>query len=152
MEFSTVWEEGMAFTSYIGDHSLLMDAQYPLGQDKGVNPKEMLAASLAGCIGMDVVGLLKKYRQPIESFSIDTEMRQSDDGYPITFIGADLTLKLTGDIDEALLLEVVVLATRKYCGVSAMLSQSFPINWAVYLNEERLGSGGAVTQFLFSLE
>ena len=152
MEFSTVWEDGMTFTSMIGEHALVMDAQYPLGQDRGVNPKEMLAASLAGCIGMDVVGLLKKYRQPIESFSIDTVMKQSEGGYPITFIGADLTIKLTGEIDEALLLESVVLATRKYCGVSAMLSQSFPINWSVYLNEERLGNGGALTQFLFSLE
>lgn len=152
MEFNTVWENGMTFTSRIGGHSLMMDAQYPLGQDRGVNPKEMLAASLAGCIGMDVVGLLKKYRQNIESFSIETEMRQSDSGYPITFIGADLTLKLTGEIDEALLLEAVFLSSRKYCGVSSMLSNSFPINWSVYLNDQRLGSGGAMTQFLFSLE
>ncbi len=152
MEFSTVWENGMSFKSMIGEHDLTMDAQYPLGQDKGVNPKEMLAASLAGCIGMDVVGLLKKYRQLVDSFEIETDMKQSDDGYPITFIGADLTLKLTGNIDEALLLEAVVLATRKYCGVSSMLSQSFPINWSVYLNDQRLGTGGAMTQFLFSLE
>lgn len=152
MEFSTVWENGMSFKSRIGGHDLIMDAQYPLGQDNGVNPKEMLAASLAGCIGMDVVGLLKKYRLHVDSFEIETEMKQSDDGYPITFVGAELTLKLNGNIDEALLMEAVVLATRKYCGVSCMLSQSFPINWSVYLNDQRLGTGGAITQFLFSLE
>lgn len=152
MEFSTVWEKGMTFKSLIGEHHLTMDAQYPLGEDSGVNPKEMLAASLAGCVGMDVVGFLKKYRQQIDSFSIETEIQQSNEGYPITFIQANLTLKLTGEIDESLLLETVYLAIRKYCGVSSMLSKAFPINWSLFLNDQRLGSGGAVTQFLFSLE
>ena len=85
MEFKKVWKEGMIFKSKIGNHVITMDSQPPLGIDKGTNPKELLAASLAGCSGMDVVGLLKKYRQSIYKFAIETKINQSTAGYPIVF-------------------------------------------------------------------
>lgn len=141
MEFKTVWKEGMIFKSKIGNHIITMDSQPPLGNDKGTNPKELLAASLAGCIGMDVVGLLKKYRQSIYKFAIETKINQSADGYPIVFSEIELLLRIDGEINGDLVVEAARLAHTKYCGVSAMLSHSVPIHWRVILNGREVGTG-----------
>lgn len=143
MEFKTEWKEGMVFQSNIGHHLITMDAQAPLGHDQGANPKELLAAGLAGCIGMDMVGLLRKYKQNIRNFEISTKIDQTFTGYPIVFSDVELIVSLDGEIDSDLAVEAARLAHTKYCGVSAMLSPSVPIHWRVILNGREVGRGVA---------
>lgn len=150
MDFKTAWKEGMVFQSKIGSHSIIMDSQFPLGHDEGVNPKELLGAALAGCVGMDMVGLLKKYKQRITSFTIDSKINQSSEGYPIVYSDVEHLLKLEGQIDEELLVEAARLAHTRYCGVSAMLAVTVPIHWRVFLNGREIGTG--VTEEYLSSE
>lgn len=73
---------------------------------------------------MDVVALLRKYKQPLESFEVDAEIEKSTGGHPEVFTKAVLTFRFKGELDESRVLEAVTLSQTKYCGVSAMLAYS----------------------------
>lgn len=141
MEFKTSWKENMLFKAKVGNHLISMDASSPLGHDKGATPKELFAASLSGCTGMDIVGLLQKYKQDIKKFEIETKVQSSNDGYPIVFSYIDLIYHIEGEVEEALALQAIRLAQTKYCGVSAMMARSTSIHWRLFLNGKECGTG-----------
>lgn len=141
MEFKTTWKEGMLFKAKVGNHHIAMDAGTPLGQDKGATPKELFAASLSGCTGMDIVGLLKKYKQVIQKFEIETEVKSSNEGYPIVFSYINLTYHIDGEVDESIALQAIRLAQTKYCGISAMMARTMSIHWKLILNGKEAGTG-----------
>jgi|GEM_PF-5481891 len=146
MEFKSVWKDGMCFKTRIGNKSISLDAAAPLGQDKGPSPRDVFAAALASGTGMDIVGLLKKYKQPIQKLEIETHVELGND-YPVVFTQMDLTYQLQGDIEERLALEAIKLSHTKYSGICAMLSKSVVINWRLVLNGKDLSSG-AVNGYL----
>lgn len=143
MKTSVVWKEGMLFNGLAEDKVVLMDAKAPLGKGSAATPKELVALGLGGCTAMDVIALLKKYRQPAREFRVEVEIEPSSGSYPVVFEKATLTFEVTGDIQPEKLTEAVRLSQTQYCGVSAMLSSSFPIEYRVVLNGEPIGTGRA---------
>ena len=137
------WQDGMAFTAECDENSVAMDSKPPLGKKRGMTPKELVAAGLGGCTAMDVIALLKKHKQSCTGFSVDVEITSSDSGHPVVFSAAQLTFRLEGEIESAVLLESIRLSQTKYCGVSAMLSKALPITYEVILNGEKIGEGKA---------
>ncbi|MBK7891354.1 MAG: OsmC family protein [Bdellovibrionales bacterium] len=67
------WQGQMEFSGGPEGYSTTVDAARPLGQGKAMNPKQMLLVSICGCTGMDVVALMKKHKQPLETFAISAE-------------------------------------------------------------------------------
>ena len=120
-----------------------MDTRSPIGSDSALTPKQLLVAGLAGCTAMDVVALLKKHQQEVQSFEVETEVEKSSGGYPEVFTSALLTFRLQGAIEPARAIEAVTLSQSKYCGVSAMLSKAFPIRYRIELNGQDIGEGSA---------
>jgi len=143
MKITTRWNEKMTFTASDGAHSAQMDTRSPVGSDSALTPKQLVVAGLAGCTAMDVVALLKKHQQPLESFEVDTEVEKSSGGFPEVFTSALLTFRLKGAIDPSRAIEAVSLSQTRYCGVSAMLSKAFPIRYRIELNGQRIGEGAA---------
>lgn len=143
MDTKLVWKEGMTFEANSRGLSVTMDARAPLGHDKGPTPKEIVLMGLAGCTAMDVIGLLKKHKQHVESLIIETNAEQTEGSYPQVFTHADLIFRLSGDISPDIAIESIELSQTKYCGVSAMLSNSFPITWKLFINDEEKGTGKA---------
>jgi putative redox protein len=143
MKTSLVWKDGMEFEAASDNHIVRIDAKAPIGKNVAATPKELVAMGLAGCTAMDVVALLKKYKQPPKTFSIDVDIQPSTGAHPIVFEKAILTFKVEGEIESQKLIEAVTLSQTKYCGVSAMLSKSFPIEYRVILNGNEVGSGYA---------
>ncbi len=70
MKAKVLWTEKMKFKGECENQSVFMDAKPPFGNNQGLTPKELVAIAVAGCTGMDVVALLKKYKQPLESLEI----------------------------------------------------------------------------------
>ena len=114
------WKGGLAF-----------EAEPPSGArltlesngDGGPSPIEAFVASLAACSAMDVVSMLQKMRQPVESYSIEVEWeRGPKDVYPrpITSIKVRHVLRGNG-IDPEAVEKAVKLSDEKYCGVTATL-------------------------------
>lgn len=99
--------------------------------------------AVTGCTGMDVIALLRKFKQPVESFAVDAEANLTEGGYPAVFKDFVVNFYLTGSIESAKALEAVRLSQTKYCGVSAMLAKAVAIQYHVYLNDQLIGSGTA---------
>ncbi|MCB9073168.1 MAG: OsmC family protein [Bdellovibrionaceae bacterium] len=141
MKVSLNWKGAMEFAASSGEHSVTMDAATPLGHDKGMTPKELVAVGLGGCTAMDVAALLKKHKQTVESFDMTVDIEKSSGGHPIVFSSATLTYLLKGNIDKEILIQSVTLSQTKYCGVSAMLSKALPITYKIVLNGEPIHEG-----------
>ncbi len=141
MKVNTKWTEKMQFIASAHGHAVPMDTKAPIGNDTALTPKELVLAGLAGCTAMDVIALMRKYKQEVESFEIETDVEKSTGGYPEVFTSAMLTFKLKGALDNAKVIEAVTLSQTKYCGVSAMLSKAFPIQYQIEVNGEKIGEG-----------
>lgn len=143
MQARTVWKEKMKFTGESGGHSIDLDAKSPLGSDSALTPKELVAIGVAGCTAMDVVALMKKYKQPLESLEVVTDAPVVEKTQPPIFKEIALTFEFKGQVDKERALESVRLSQTKYCAVSAMLYKTVPIHYKVILNGEQIGAGEA---------
>lgn len=143
MKTKTLWKEKMTFVGETGGNSVNMDAKPPIGRGEGLTPKELVALGISGCTGMDVVSLLRKYKQPLESFEILSEVLQTENQTPAIFRSIALEFRLKGALEKDKVLEAITLSQSKYCGVSAMLSAVAPISYQVFVNDQLIGSGKA---------
>jgi putative redox protein len=143
MNVELQWNEQLHFTAHAGGMAVELDARPPLGKGQGLTPKEMLLASLAGCTGMDVASLLKKHKQVVERLLVRVEAAHSEVAHPHVFTQARVVFDITGQVDPAVALDVVRASQSKFCGVSAVLSQVFPIRFDVIVNGTAAGSGSA---------
>ncbi len=142
MKVAVKWNNGLQFTGSAGEHQMLMDTVAPLGSDSAASPKQVLLMAICGCSGMDVISLLKKYKQTVESFSIFPDATAVET-QPKVFNDLHLTFELKGEIDPKLALEAVKLSMTKYCSVSAMVSKVTKITYAVEVNGNAAGEGAA---------
>lgn len=143
MQARTTWTEKMTFVGECEGHTIEMDAKPPFGQHRSSTPKELLAMAVAGCTGMDVVALMKKYKQPLEKFEIAIDAPIIENAQPPIFKELILTFILKGNLDRDKALEAVRLSQTKYCAVSAMIYKAVPIHYKVLLNDEQIGIGEA---------
>ncbi len=125
------WKGGMAF-----------EAQAPSGATFGLesngkagpSPIEAFVASLGACSAMDVVSILQKMRQPVESYRVEVEWeRGPKDVYPRPVTRIKVTHVLKGALDPAAVEKAVRLSDEKYCGVTATLRQqpSLETGWSI---------------------
>ncbi len=143
MESIIEWKDGFAFEARNGSFSIPMDATYPVGHEHGSNPKEVLLSAVAGCAGMDVMGILKKKKQKIDSLKITAIADQSTKSYPHIFTGIDLVFEFIGIVDYDEVLRAVQLSQNLYSGVSAMICETVPIKWVVFVDGVNIGNGSA---------
>lgn len=145
MKITTTWKEKMLFEASDGTVSGLMDAKSPLGTDKAPTPKQWALAGVSGCSAIDVIGLMRKYRQPLAKFWIDVDAATTDPKQPpVTFTRISLTFHFEGEgLDPAKALEAVTLSQTKYCGVTAMMVKHCPVHWSVVVNGTPAGEGDA---------
>lgn len=137
------WKEGMAFDAEAEGNRVRMDSKAPLGKASGPTPKELVAMGLGGCTAMDVIALLKKHKQTVESLTVDVDIETSQGGHPAVFTKALLTFRARGPVEPAILLEAVRKSQTLYCGVTAMLVKAHPVSYVVELNGENIGTGDA---------
>lgn len=132
MIVSTKWVKGLSFESTANEHSVKIDTTVNGGgNNSGMSPKQMLLGALAGCSGMDVVGILDKMKATYSTLEIIAEAEQTDT-HPKVFKFINLIYKsdiLEDDLDK--LQKAITLSKEKYCGVSAMLAKHCEINFII---------------------
>lgn len=143
MKIQCTWTEKMKFAAEADNHVIAMDSKAPLGSDSALTPKQLLLAAICGCTAMDVVALLRKYKQPLEFFQVEANAELTEDKHPVVFKDVRLIFKFTGEVDPPKVLEAVTLSQTKYCGVSAMVSKAVPISYVIELNGNKVGAGQA---------
>ncbi|WCI83814.1 OsmC family protein [Pseudomonas aeruginosa] len=93
------------------------------GRNLGVRPMEMVLIGLGGCTNFDVVSILKKARQPVESCEAFLEAERADEEPKVfTKIHVHFVAKGRG-LKEAQVKRAVELSAEKYCSASIMLGR-----------------------------
>ena len=118
---NAVFKSGMNFTVDVNGHAIEIDTdEAGGGENKGTRPKVLMLVSLAGCTGLDVVGMLKKMRVQFSDFSIKVEGHLTDT-VPSTYdkMVVKYSIRVSKE-DESKVLKAVTLSEEKYCGVTQM--------------------------------
>lgn len=88
----------------------------------GISPMELLLAGLAGCTGEDVVSILLKKRQPVESMRIVVRGKRADT-FPKVYNEIEVLYMIWGNnVNHEAVEQAIKLSKEKYCSASAMLS------------------------------
>src|SRR5580698_3779382 len=117
-------------------HTARMDSSPETGgQDFGIRPMQMLLMGLGGCSGIDIVSILKKQRQTVDSFRmiIDGDREKGKD--PTLWAMVHVTFELKGQIDPDKAKKACELSMDKYCSVAATLREAHcKLTWEVTVN------------------
>ena len=123
MKATVSWDEGVSFIaeSETG-HRVTMDGPPDLGgQNKGPRPMEMLLMGMGGCASFDVLTMLKKSRQDVESCVAELEAERAD-AVPAVFTKIHMNFVVTGrNLKESHVKRAVSLSAEKYCSASIMM-------------------------------
>ena len=120
---------------YIGEadsrHAIVMDTA---SQKTASTPMELVLIALCGCTASDVVGILRKKREPFTGLEVRAEGQRAS-GYPAVYTEIKLVYRVSGKVSAKAMEDAVRLSKEKYCSVSAMLAKTARITFAIEYNE-----------------
>jgi putative redox protein len=93
-------------------------------------PMELLLVALGACTATDVVTILTKKRQKLDSLEVEVSGERAQDP-PRVWTKLEIVYKLRGDVEEAAVRHAVQLSEEKYCSVAATLRKSAPITYRI---------------------
>src|SRR5229473_5443133 len=101
-------------------HQIVIDA----AKDKTANsPMELVLIGLCGCTASDVVGILRKKREPFTALEVHAQAERAA-GYPAVYTKIKLIYRVRGKVSRKAVEDAVRLSKEKYCSVSAMLEKT----------------------------
>ncbi len=109
-------------------HELTVDTSSDHGGHAlGLEPLDLVLLSLGGCMGLDVISILRKKRQQVTNYEVKITAQQADE-HPRIYTHISLEHVVAGrEIDERAVARAIELSETKYCPVSAMLRGSVQI-------------------------
>ncbi len=113
-----VWQRGLLFEGEDSRHFRLPISGDP--EIDGAKPSDLLPLSLAACLAYDVVVVLKKKRQQLDTLTVVVESEQQDLP-PGRFLRIVLAFEVTGVIERPAADRALELALKN-CPVRASLS------------------------------
>ena len=81
MEAKITWKGGLSFdgTAESGFTIPLGTVPEVGGADDGFRPLELMAISLIGCTGMDVISIMMKKREEVTDFNVETHIQRAEE-------------------------------------------------------------------------
>jgi putative redox protein len=107
-------------------HAMIFDADS--ASNKAPTPMEMLLMALGACTAVDVVNILQKKRQRLESLEVLCSGERAPDP-PKVWTKLEIVFRLRGQLEEAAVKRAIELSDGKYCSVSAMLRKTATLTW-----------------------
>ncbi len=128
IEASVNWTDKDRFVGSASSRdSIVIDA----GSEKTANsPMELVLLALCGCTASDVVGILRKKREPFSGLEVRAAGERAD-GYPAVYTSIHLTYLVRGQVSRKAMEDAVRLSKEKYCSVSAMLKKAAKITYTI---------------------
>ena len=99
------------------------------GSESAMRPMQLMLVSLGGCSSIDIISLLKKFRQPPDDIKIRVKGDRDPAKVPSLFESIHIHYEIYGDIEEAKAEKAVRLSMEKYCSVAMIMKESAEINW-----------------------
>jgi putative redox protein len=128
IEAKALWTDHDRFIGQASSgHALVVDT----GADKTANsPVELVLMALCGCTASDVVGILRKKREPFTSLEVLAAAERTDN-FPKVFTSIRLIYRVGGNVAHKAMEDAVRLSKEKYCSVSAMLEKTAKIEFEI---------------------
>lgn len=101
--------------------------------NKAPGPMEMLLVALGACTATDVVSILKKKRQKLESLDIEVSGERATEP-PTVWVKLEVVYKLKGELEDKAVRDAIQLSEDKYCSVSAMLRKTAKLTFRYEIN------------------
>ncbi len=118
-------KQRFAATSPSG-HSVEFDSDREA--NTAVGPMEMVLMALGACTATDIVIILEKKRQKLQSLEVFCSGERADDP-PRVWVSVEVLFRVRGTVDESALKRAIELTGEKYCSVAAMLQKTAKITW-----------------------
>jgi putative redox protein len=128
IEATTIWTDKERYVASANSHhAIVMDT----ATEKTANsPMELVLIALCGCTASDVVGILRKKREPFTGLEVSAKGDRAE-GYPAVFTSIHLTYVVRGQVSQKAVQDAVQLSKDKYCSVSAMLAKTAKITYTI---------------------
>jgi putative redox protein len=116
------WQGDLRFHAASRSTTLLLDGDSVAGP----SPVQTLAFSIAGCMAMDVVDIVRKGRHPVLAMEahFDGDRAQT---HPRRFVAIRLKFVLHGEVPNEAVERAIALSREKYCSVSTSLRHDIAI-------------------------
>jgi putative redox protein len=124
---SVKWIDGQRFVATgPSGHAIVIDSDRET--NSGPGPMELVLMALGACTATDVVSVLKKKRQKLESLEIVCSGERASEP-PTVWTKLEIVYRLRGELDDAAVKHAIELSEEKYCSVAAMLKKTAKISW-----------------------
>lgn len=102
-------------------NSVFLDASPSIGgKGKGMRPVELLGTSIAGCMSIDMLSILRKQRQDVNLFEIEVDIDRKDQT-PSTLEKVNFTIYVNSEVVLSKVEQAYDLSITKYCSVALSL-------------------------------
>ena len=96
--------------------------------NKAPGPMEMVLLALGACTATDVVIILEKKRQNLQSLEVLCSGERAAEP-PTVWTKLDVLFRIRGSVDESAIQHAIALTQEKYCSVAAMLKKTAAFTW-----------------------
>jgi len=107
-------------------HTITFDSDRE--SNKAPGPMEFLLLALGACTATDVVSILEKKRQKLESLEVICSGERAKEP-PTVWTKLEILYRLRGKLDDAAVKHAIQLSEDKYCSVAAMLKKTADVTW-----------------------
>jgi len=107
-------------------HGIALDSDRESNTAPG--PMDLLLMALGACTATDIVSILKKKRQKLQSLEVICSGERAADP-PKVWTKLEVLYRLRGKLDEQAVKHAIELSESKYCSVSAMLQKTAMLTW-----------------------
>ena len=121
IEANALWTDHDRFIAQASSgNALAVDA----GSEKSASsPVELVLIALCACTASDIVGILRKKREPFTSLEVRATAERAET-FPKVFTSIRLIYRVRGNVAHKAMEDAVRLSKDKYCSVSAMLEKT----------------------------
>jgi putative redox protein len=128
IEAYTLWTDHDRFLGQASSgHALAVDTG---SQQTANSPVELVLIALCGCTASDVVGILRKKREPFTSLEVRAVAERTET-FPKVFTSIRLVYRVGGNVTHKAMEDAIHLSKDKYCSVSAMLEKTARIEFEI---------------------
>ena len=107
-------------------HAIALDADGK--SNKAPTPMELVLMALGACTAVDVVSILEKKRQKLESLEVICSGERAKEP-PTVWVKLEILYRLRGQLDDTAVKHAIQLSEDKYCSVAAMLKKTSTVTW-----------------------
>ena len=99
----------------------------------GFSPMELILEGVAGCMSIDIMMILKKQRQVVESYEVLIKGNRVDE-IPRVFESIDMQVHIQGDILPKKIRRAIDISAQNYCSVLKMIEKAADVQISYVLN------------------